>query len=62
MEGKELLRTTSSRKALAKYNEQRKALEATFPPAEFTDEEKAVLRKQSLTDSLLDHNSFRPQE
>jgi hypothetical protein len=62
LQGEEVLRSRSDKKALAKYNRLRRDLEEKFPAQEMSTERKQELLSKYIGDSLIDHNSFRPQE
>jgi hypothetical protein len=62
LQGQELLRSRSEKTALAKFNKLRRELEQQFPAKEMSPERKQELLSKYIGDSLLDHNSFRPQE
>jgi hypothetical protein len=62
LDDKEILRTSSEKRAVTKFNQLRKQAELQFPTRELSAEEKAELLHQSIADSLIGHNSFKPQE
>ena len=64
MQGKEILRTTSEKKAIAEYNKLRRELETKFPAHELTPEEKTELLKKFISDVKvgIDHNSRREEK
>jgi hypothetical protein len=62
VQGNEVLKTRAEKTALSKYNQLRRELESKFPAREMSAEKKAELLTKHIGDSLLDHNSFRPQE
>lgn len=58
LQGQEILKTKSRRRALDKFNSLREELERNFPAREPTAEEKQELLKKELKDSLVGHNSL----
>jgi hypothetical protein len=56
-----VLVTKSKKKAIEKYNEIRKELEAAYPSPELTQVQKEELRRQASLDSMLSHNSLRAE-
>lgn len=64
MQGKEILRTTSEKKAIAEYNKLRRELEEQFPTRELTPDEKSDLLKKFISDVKvgIDHNSRREEK
>jgi hypothetical protein len=62
LQGNEILRTTSSQKALMKFNQLKKELEQRFPSHELSPEDAAEIMRKSIADSLVGHNSWRPEE
>jgi hypothetical protein len=62
LQGQELHRSRSDKKALAKYNKVRRELEAQFPAHEMSPEKKAELLNKYIGESLVAHNSLRPLE
>ncbi len=50
-----------ARKALKKFNEVKKELEEKFPTHELSVEEKSELLQRSIIDSLVKHNSLKPE-
>jgi hypothetical protein len=61
LQGKEIFRSSSGTKALKKFNEVKKGLEEKFPAHDFSTEEKRELLRRSIGDSLVKHNSLRPE-
>ncbi|SRR6266571_3348749 len=61
-QGTEIFRTSSSTKALKKFNEVKKELEEKFPKHDLSDEEKRELLQRSISDSLVKHNSLKPEK
>lgn len=64
MQGEEILRTTSEKKAIAQYNKLRREMEAQFPARELTPEEKSKLLQKFISDVKvgIDHNSRREEK
>ncbi|HYL63751.1 MAG TPA: hypothetical protein VE077_14120 [Candidatus Methylomirabilis sp.] len=62
LQGTEIFRSSSSTKALKKFNEVRKELEEKFPTHDLSVEEKSELLQRSIMDSLVKHNSLKPEE
>ena|ERR1022692_3227986 len=63
LQGTEIFRSTSSTKALKKFNEVKNELEEKFPTHDFSSaEEKQELLQRSIADSLVKHNSLRPEK
>lgn len=62
MQGTEIFRSPSSTKALRKFNEVKKELEGKFPTHDLSVEEKSELLQRSITDSLVKHNSLKPEK
>ena len=62
MKSQEVFRTTSSKKALTKFNELRRQLEAQFPTREFTAEEKAELLQKHIAETIVGQNTHRPRK
>ncbi len=62
LQGEEVFRTPFEKKALAKFNNLRREMEAQFPAHELTSEEKRALLMKWVGDSKvgLSHNSLRP--
>jgi hypothetical protein len=58
LQGREILRTRSPKAAAAKFNKLRTEMEANFPTAEMTPEEKAELWRKATVDSMIGHNSL----
>jgi hypothetical protein len=61
VQGREIFRSSSSAKAVKKFNTVKKELERAFPTRALTDEEKRELLQRSIADSLVKHNSLRPE-
>lgn len=59
LQGEEVLHTAQERKALAKFNELRREMEAQFPPRELTPEEKRAILQKWISDTLVSHNGDR---
>ena len=59
--GEVVLETKAKKAAVTKFNTIRKELEAEFPTPELTPEQKAELRRQAALDSMVSHNSLRPE-
>ncbi len=62
LQGSEIFRSLSSAKALKKFNAVKRELEQKFPTRDLSDKEKRELLQQSVTDSLVKHNSLRPEK
>jgi len=62
LQGKEIFRSTHSKKAVNKFNELKKELEDKFPQHKPSAEEIAEVLRKSIADSLVGHNSWRPEE
>jgi hypothetical protein len=58
LQGKEILRSRSPKAAAAKFYKLRAEMEAMFPTAEFTPEEKAELWRKATLEGILGHNSL----
>ena len=56
--GTEILRTRSAKAAAAKFNDMRREMEAQYPTADLTPEEKAALFRKATIDSVVGHNSL----
>lgn len=59
---KEVLRTRSQKRAIAKFNEVRKDMELQFPNRALSPEEKQQLLQSAIADSLVGHNAVRPRK
>jgi hypothetical protein len=59
LQGTEIFRTSSSTKAVKKFNEVKKELDSKFPTHDLSDEEKKELLQRSISDSLVKHNSLK---
>ncbi len=62
LQGTEIFRSSSSAKAVKRFNEIKKELEDKFPTHDVSDEGKKDLLQQSIADSLVKHNSLRPEK
>jgi hypothetical protein len=62
LQGTEVLRTTSSKKALSKFNEFKRELEVKFPTQDLSAEEKAKMLHHAIADWLVKHNSMKPEQ
>ena len=62
MKAEEVFRTKSPKKAVAKFNELRRALEAQFPVREFTAEEKTELRQKHITEAIAGQTTHQPRK
>ena len=62
LQGTEIFRSSSSTKALRKFNEVKKELEEKFPTHDLSVEEKKELLQRSISDSLVKHNSLKPEK
>ena len=58
LRGSEVLRTRSQKGAAAKFNEMRREMEAKYPVAELTPEEKAEVSRKAVLDAMIGHNSL----
>jgi hypothetical protein len=54
----EILRTHSQKAAAAKFNQLRREMEAKYPVAEMTPEEKAEMSRKAMLDAMIGHNSL----
>ena len=61
MNGKNLV-SSSLDPAKARYDALRKEMELRYPAAELTMEEKQAAARAARLDSLVEHNSFRPEQ
>ena len=59
MQGGEIFRTRSQKAAAAKFNELRREMEAKYPVAEITPQERAEMSRKSMLDAMIGHNSLR---
>lgn len=64
VQGREVFNTKLEKRAIAKFNEIRREMEAQFPAREMTPEEKQKLLSKYISEIKvgIDHNSFRPEE
>jgi hypothetical protein len=62
LDSKEVLRTRSQKRAVAKFNELRKEMEQQFPNRDLSAEEKKALLQKEIADSLVGHNALRPRK
>jgi len=62
LQGTEIFRSSSSPKAIKKFNEVKKELEEKFPTHDLSEEEKKELLQRSITDAQVHHNSLRPEK
>ncbi len=62
MKAEEVFRTKSLKKALAKFNELRRELDAQFPIHEFTAEEKTELRQKHINEAIAGQTTHRPRK
>ena len=62
LQGTEIFRSSFSTKALRKFNEVKKELEEKFPTHDLSVEEKKELLQRSISDSLVKHNSLKPEK
>lgn len=62
LRGEEILRTRIEKKALAKYNELRRNMEAQFPARDISPEQKAQLLQKYIGNILVSHNGDRHQK
>ena len=58
LQGSEILRSFSSKKAVAKFNELKKELEAQFPTHELSPKEKAEIMQRSIGNWIVKYNSL----
>jgi hypothetical protein len=58
LHGKVVFRSRAARHAQAKFNKLRSEMEAMFPTAEYTPEEKAALWRQATLDGMIGFNSL----
>lgn len=56
--GSEVLRARSQKVAAARFNELRREMEAKYPVAELTPEEKAEMSRKAMLDAMVGHNSL----
>ena len=59
LRGQEILSTRSEKRALTKFNELRRDMEAQFPAHELTLEQKRALLQKLIGDTLVSHNGDR---
>jgi hypothetical protein len=62
LQGEEILRTRIEKKALTKYNELRRDMEAQFPARDPSPEKKAELLQKYIGNVLVSHNGERHQK
>ena len=62
LQGNEVFRSPYSKKAAQRFNSLKEELEEKFPSHKPSQEEIAELLKKSIADSLVGHNSWRPEE
>lgn len=62
LQGSEVFRSAHSKKAVAKFHLLKKELQDRFPSHKPPPEEIAELLRKSIADSLVGHNSWRPEE
>src|SRR5689334_6366254 len=62
LQGSEVFRSRKGKKALDKFNSLKKELEEKFPSHKPSAEEIATLLQKSIADSLVGHNSWKPEE
>ena len=60
MRGKELFRSSQSKKAVKRFNELKKSVETQFPVHDLSPEEKAAILQRAIADGLIKHNSLKP--
>ena len=58
LQGTEIFRSSFSKKALAKFNELKKELEAQFPTHELSPEAKAEIMQRSIGESIVKYDSL----
>jgi hypothetical protein len=58
LNGKEVFRTRSEKAAAAKFNRLRQEMEAKYPAAPLTQEQREEIFKQARLDSMVGHNSL----
>ncbi|MBZ5673681.1 MAG: hypothetical protein LAP61_05485 [Acidobacteriia bacterium] len=58
LQGHEVLRTRSQKVASAKFNGLRREMEAKYPVAEMTPEQKAEVFRNAVLDSMVGQNSL----
>lgn len=58
LQGRVVLRASSQKAAMVKFNQLRKELEKLFPERQLTDEEKAQAFRRVIGDALVNHNSL----
>jgi len=61
LQGTEVFRSSSRKKAVEKFNAIRKELDERFPTHDLSAEEKTELMQRSIADSLVKHNSLKPE-
>src|SRR5256885_14216670 len=62
LQGSEVFRSPNRKKALAKFNSIKGDLVEKFPSHKPSSEEISELLQKSIADSLVGHNSWRPEE
>lgn len=62
LQGNEIFRSPHSKKALDRFNAVKKEVEQKFPRHKPSPEELAEVLRNSVADSLVGHNSWRPEE
>ena len=58
LQGKEVFRSRAPKLAASKFHKLRAEMEAMFPTAEYTPEEKAELWRKATLEGMLGHNSL----
>jgi len=62
LHGNEILRSPHKKKAVERFNALKRDLEEKFPSHMPSSEEVSEMLRKSIADSLVGHNSWRPEE
>ena len=61
LQGNEIFRGRSSKKAITLFNELKKKFEQQFPSHDLSPEEKAEILQRTIGDELVKHNSLKAE-
>ncbi|HEY2546980.1 MAG TPA: hypothetical protein VGI46_13010 [Candidatus Acidoferrum sp.] len=62
LRGSEIFSSFHKKKAVERFNSLKRELEEKFPRNKLSPEEIAAVLQRSIADSLVGHNSWRPEE
>ena len=58
LQGHEVMKSKSRRAAIERFNNLREEMQSRFPMRELTPDEKALILRQAIAESLVQHNSL----